>query len=347
MNDDRFEDGLSIEARALIAIGRDGDEPSAADRARVRTKLLGAVAGVAGVGGAGTAAAAKASAAAGKVGVGTALGHAGGAVGLTGAKLGAGLLIAALTAAGAGYMGMRAASPDQPAAAPAQHEPKTIGVDPLSAQASAPTAVAATPIIASRMATHAAPSSAPAPAARELEARPEPVAQAYVEPSAPAASEAAGSDSAVAVETTPEREHDTRAGDRPREAARVRAAARGTGGLHVLATRVRHRAAAPSADEQSDPAPASSLRRELSLIAAAQSALANDAPDEALRWLDAHAAGYPHGALVQERLAARAVALCALGRTAEGRKDAAELSRVAGDSPLLGRARRACTMSSP
>jgi hypothetical protein len=97
--------------------------------------------------------------------------------------------------------------------------------------------------------------------------------------------------------------------------------------------------------EQSDVAP--SLRRELTLIAAAQAALARNAPDEALRWLDAHAAGYASGALVQERLAARAVALCALGRDAEGRRAAGDLARLAPHSPLLGRARRACAADSP
>jgi hypothetical protein len=92
---------------------------------------------------------------------------------------------------------------------------------------------------------------------------------------------------------------------------------------------------------------APSLRRELTLIAAAQAALARNEPEEALRWLDAHAAGYASGELVQERLAARAVALCALGRDAEGRRAVGDLTRLAPHSPLLGRARRACAADGP
>jgi hypothetical protein len=128
-------------------------------------------------------------------------------------------------------------------------------------------------------------------------------------------------------------------------ATRVRAASSKSEPIRAEPARTSESAAASAVDGQAEPSP--SLRRELTLIAAAQAALSRNAPDEALRWLDAHAAGYAAGELVEERLAARAVALCALGRAVEGKRAAADLTRLAPNSPLLGRARRACAAHEP
>lgn len=61
----------------------------------------------------------------------------------------------------------------------------------------------------------------------------------------------------------------------------------------------------------------STLDEESKLLAAAQNFLRSDAPAQALARLEQHRRRFPHGALAQEREAARVAALCALGRTSE------------------------------
>lgn len=86
----------------------------------------------------------------------------------------------------------------------------------------------------------------------------------------------------------------------------------------------------------------SSLRQELQLLGAAQRMLQQDKPSRALEFLQRHADRFPRGALKQERTAAHAVALCKLGRFAEGRALSAQLQRGAPDSPLAARVRMTC-----
>jgi hypothetical protein len=62
----------------------------------------------------------------------------------------------------------------------------------------------------------------------------------------------------------------------------------------------------------------------------------------ALRGLNEHQRRFPDGALSVERRAARARALCALGRVSEAKGELARLSRVARGSQLEARAREAC-----
>ncbi|WP_044986411.1 hypothetical protein [Sorangium cellulosum] len=69
-------------------------------------------------------------------------------------------------------------------------------------------------------------------------------------------------------------------------------------------------------------------------------ALRRGAPERALSLLDAADAGGQE--LREERAAARVVALCALGRTAEGRAAMLELLRKSPGSPYSGRVRAAC-----
>jgi hypothetical protein len=65
-------------------------------------------------------------------------------------------------------------------------------------------------------------------------------------------------------------------------------------------------------------------------------------PEKALNTLDRHAQLHPHGTLAEEQLAARALALCSLGRTAEARAVMAKLERVAPRSPHLLRVKSSC-----
>lgn len=85
-----------------------------------------------------------------------------------------------------------------------------------------------------------------------------------------------------------------------------------------------------------------SLREELELLGAAQAHLRRDDPQRALEALDLHRKRFPHGALRQESTAARAIALCRLGRVEEGQQLSRELSRRAPSSPLVSRVRQAC-----
>jgi hypothetical protein len=63
--------------------------------------------------------------------------------------------------------------------------------------------------------------------------------------------------------------------------------------------------------------------------------------------LDAHARRFAGGSLREERLAARAIALCEAGRTAEARGAAAQFFAEATGSPLEERVRAACKDAMP
>lgn len=84
------------------------------------------------------------------------------------------------------------------------------------------------------------------------------------------------------------------------------------------------------------------LDAEIRLLRAARAALESGAAERALAILDQHAEGYPRGTLAQERLATRALALCALGRVQAARTAVRELSRLSPSSPHLARLRASC-----
>lgn len=84
------------------------------------------------------------------------------------------------------------------------------------------------------------------------------------------------------------------------------------------------------------------LAGELALLAQAQRALARGAGDEALDALDRHARRYPRGRLVEEREAARVLALCAAGRGDEARAAATRFVARHPGSPQAARVSRAC-----
>jgi hypothetical protein len=77
----------------------------------------------------------------------------------------------------------------------------------------------------------------------------------------------------------------------------------------------------------------------VALLSRATSALRAGRAAEALKALDEHRRKFPNGTLSEERRAARAQALCSLGRIDEGR---AELSLLAPRSPAAARASQVC-----
>jgi hypothetical protein len=81
------------------------------------------------------------------------------------------------------------------------------------------------------------------------------------------------------------------------------------------------------------------LAREVALLARATKALRAGNAARALNALDAHRRNFPLGALVEERRAATAQALCMLGHVREGRAEQAQLPP---SSPAASRAKEVC-----
>lgn len=101
----------------------------------------------------------------------------------------------------------------------------------------------------------------------------------------------------------------------------------------------------PSAPSAKPSAPSArpaqeSLAQEVALLSQATSALHSEQPAEALKLLNEHARKFPNGVLREERRAARAQALCMVGRINEGQ---AELARLAPQSPAAARAKQVCS----
>jgi hypothetical protein len=84
------------------------------------------------------------------------------------------------------------------------------------------------------------------------------------------------------------------------------------------------------------------LEAELKLLRAAQVALQKGDSNRALSVLNKHRRQFPGGLLRQEREAARAVALCELGRYEQGRQVAQRLLANSPRSPLAQRIARSC-----
>jgi len=84
------------------------------------------------------------------------------------------------------------------------------------------------------------------------------------------------------------------------------------------------------------------LAQEVALLSRATSALRSGRPTEALNALNEHQSQFPKGVLAEERRAARAQALCALGRRTEAEAELARLAQTAPQSPQAARAREAC-----
>lgn len=101
--------------------------------------------------------------------------------------------------------------------------------------------------------------------------------------------------------------------------------------------------------ERAGSAPASAARRpdaltqEVALMSRAVAALNAGRAGEALAALNEHQRQFPRGILNAERQAAKAQALCSLGRLTEGR---AQLTHLSPQSPAANRARQVCDAAS-
>jgi hypothetical protein len=85
------------------------------------------------------------------------------------------------------------------------------------------------------------------------------------------------------------------------------------------------------------------IRQEVALLSRAQAELSRGRPQQALEALREHAQRFPRGALSNERIATRARALCALGRTEEADAELDRMERLSPGSPYWARAREACS----
>jgi hypothetical protein len=81
----------------------------------------------------------------------------------------------------------------------------------------------------------------------------------------------------------------------------------------------------------------------VALLRQANAELAAGHPERALVLLDDHAHRFPRGGLVEEREAARVLALCAAGRHAEGRRAQARFLHAHASSPQAARVQAACS----
>lgn len=186
------------------------------------------------------------------------------------------------------------------------------------------TAVAGGAVVATRPDGDAPGAAAVADAARLARApQPAPVAPLARPMAAPAAVDAAATALAPAVIAQP-------------------AASQEVGAPHSAARRTAAHPPKPARE-----AAGGSLAGELALLRSARQALESKDAGGALEQLDAHAARYPRAALRQEALAARVLALCALGRQAEARRTAAQLARLAPRSPHLIRLADSCAGDAP
>lgn len=105
-----------------------------------------------------------------------------------------------------------------------------------------------------------------------------------------------------------------------------------------------------STPRQAEPREATSanegtLRAETGALRAAQKALRDGDAARALELLGAEAELHPNGALVQERAAARVLALCQAGNAAAARSEARQFEALYPTSPLRARVRAACAES--
>lgn len=85
------------------------------------------------------------------------------------------------------------------------------------------------------------------------------------------------------------------------------------------------------------------IRQEVALLSRAHAALSSGRAQQALEVLKEHAQRFPRGALSNERIATRARALCALGRTQEANAELDRMERLNPGSPYWARAREACS----
>lgn len=84
------------------------------------------------------------------------------------------------------------------------------------------------------------------------------------------------------------------------------------------------------------------LAQEVAILSRATSALHAGRAASALKALDEHQRKFPRGLLSEERRAARAQALCVLGRRREAELEIGRLARTSPQSPNIARAKEVC-----
>ena len=94
-----------------------------------------------------------------------------------------------------------------------------------------------------------------------------------------------------------------------------------------------------SAPVVSAPRRQDALTQEVALMSRAVAALNAGRAGDALASLNEHERAFPHGILSADRQAAKAQALCSLGRLSEGR---AQLAHLSAQSPAASRAKQVC-----
>jgi len=329
---------LGPDARALLDAAREADDPTAADRARVRARLAGAIAASA-AGGVATGASASAAGGASAAGwvapaqgasaatsVGPAVvGAAGAAKGLGAAGAGVSGItkvvaaLAVVSAVGGGAIAgttlWREADPTLvpvPGEVRPARRPRGVGPEGR-ARSHAPARVPEvfSPVQAPSLEGPPARGPSDAPRSRGETRSPAPAPRRSVERDRPV------------VEARVAREDVS-----PSEVS-----------LDVLPERVEPDPAPAPSDA---PHPASTLVAELTLLRTAQAALRRGDPDGALGQLEAHRARFPDGELAAERDAAEVRALCDAGRRAEARASVARFVSLHPSSPLRGRVEGIC-----
>jgi hypothetical protein len=95
----------------------------------------------------------------------------------------------------------------------------------------------------------------------------------------------------------------------------------------------------PSAPVVSAPRRQDALTQEVALMSRAVAALNAGRAGDALASLNEHERAFPRGILSADRQAAKAQALCSLGRLSEGR---AQLAHLSAQSPAASRAKQVC-----
>ena len=103
----------------------------------------------------------------------------------------------------------------------------------------------------------------------------------------------------------------------------------------------------PGASTEPDTSPASTLEAETRLLREAHDAMQAGQPAKALDLLDQQSLAYAGGQLVEERAAARVLALCKAGRPEAAQAAAARFLQEHPQSPLADRVRTACAAPPP
>jgi hypothetical protein len=129
----------------------------------------------------------------------------------------------------------------------------------------------------------------------------------------------------------------------PAGASRPAVDPRGTAAPRAHVGSARASAGEPGASAEPAASPPSTLEAETRLLREAHDALQAGQPGRALDLLDEQSQAYAGGQLVEERAAARVLALCKAGRPEEAQAAAARFLQEHPHSPLADRVRSACS----